>query len=207
MSTDLRTSVIPDELLQRIFANLVNKSRRHNSSRESRKKLDAFRSLLRHLPEITHRSTWEEVRPLVQDMDEFTALETEEERVAVFEKVIKRLKEKRDEQRRYRDNDSDRRREKEESVHRDGKHDSRGRRHYDEDDQDRSRERSRHLSQERSDRDLDYRKSHTRSRSYSRRDELDYGGDDAREGRGSKRRSEEDTRPGERKVRGLKPIY
>jgi pre-mRNA-processing factor 40 len=194
MSKDIRTSAIPDDILQRIFNHLVNKKRRHTSSRESRKSSDAFRSRLRHMQEITHRSTWDEIRPLVQDTEEFIALENEEERLAVFEKVSRRLKEKRDEQRRHH-GESDRRREKED--YRDSRHDSRSRRRYD--DEEGSRERSRPRSNERLDRDGDYRRSHSRSRSYTRRDELNYGGDESKDGR-SKRRTDEELHTPERKV-------
>ena len=188
MSTDQRTSVIPNNLLERIFENLVNKSRRHASSRQSKKRLDSFRSLLRHMAEVIYVSTWDEIRPLVVNKEEFKALESEEERVLVFEKVIRRLKEKRDEEKRYRDSS---RREREESTHRDGHHDSKSGRRYEDDEYSRpqSRERRDH-SREATD------KSRDRSRSYSHRDELDY--DDR-----PKRRNEGDLRPGDRKVRDL----
>jgi len=184
MSTDQRTSVIPNDLLKRIFENLVNKSRRHASSRQSRKKPDAFRSLLRHMSDVTYDSTWDEIRPLVLNKEEFKALESEEERLVVFEKVIRRLKEKRDEEKRYRESS---RRDREESAHRDGRHDSKSRRRYEDD------EYSRPRSLERTDQSRDRDKYRDRSRSYSRREELDY--DDR-----PKRRGEDDLRPGDRKV-------
>ena len=208
MSIDQRTSVIPDELLQRIFTNLVNKSRRHASSRQSRKKPDAFRSLLRHMPEVTYESTWEEIRPLIVNKDEFKAIESEEERVIVFDKVIRRLKEKRDEDKRYREREGSARgsgkRERDESTHGDSRHDSKSRRRYEDDEYDRSREPSRPRSRERRDsrdrgRDRD-RKDRDRSRAYSYHNDLDRG-DSPRRDRSSKRRSEEDLRPGDRKVR------
>lgn len=202
MSSDHRTSVIPPPLLQRIFTNLVNKSKRHASSR-SRKKPDAFRSLLRHIPEVTYDSTWESIRPLVEKSEEYLALESDEERIAVFDKVIRRLKEKREEEKRYREREGSARaskRDRDESAHRDSRYDSKSRRRY-EDGYDRSRERSRHRSRERTsqsrDRDHDRdRRYRDRSRGYSRRDELDYGDGKDR----SKRRSEEDVQSGERKV-------
>jgi pre-mRNA-processing factor 40 len=190
MSTDQRTSVIPNDLLKRIFENLVNKSRRHTSSRQSRKKPDAFRSLLRHMSEVTYESTWDEIRPLVVNKEEFKALELEEERLVVFEKVIRRLKEKRDEEKRYRESS---RRDREESAHRDGRHDSKSRRRYEDD------EYSRPRSLESTDQSRDREKYRDRSRSYSRREELDY--DDR-----PKRRSEDDLRPGDRKVPRLRTM-
>src|ERR1700738_1862101 len=114
MSSDQRTSVIPSSLLERIFANLVNKSRRH-ASRASRKPGDSLRSLLRHMPEVQHASPWDTIRPLIANKEEFKAVESEEERLAVFDKVIRRLKEKREEDRRY-PRDDPRKREREETL-------------------------------------------------------------------------------------------
>jgi len=200
MSTDLRTSVIPDPPLQRIFANILKKNQRH-SNRPSRKKADAFRSLLRHMPEVTYESTWEAIRPLVANTEEFKALETEEERIIVFEKVIRRLKEKRDEEKRYREREGsarDSKRDREESRHRDRDRDG-SRRGYD-DDRDRSPGRSRARSRERSQHSRDYdreRNDRDRSRSYSKMDEIEP------RDRSSKRRSEEDLR-GDKKVHPLR---
>jgi pre-mRNA-processing factor 40 len=215
MSSEPRTSMIPAQLLERIFTNLVNKFRRY-SSRQSRKKPDAFRSLLRHLSEVTYDSTWEIIRPLVAEKEEFKALESEEERVAVFDKVIRRLKEKRDEERKYRERDESTRvskRERGESVQRDGLHESKSRRRYEDDEWERSRdrsqprspERSRPRSRDRKDRSRDRdpirerekERYRDRSRGYSRRDELDY--EEPSRDR-SKRRSDNDLRAGERKV-------
>lgn len=206
MSSDQRTSVIPGELLQRIFANLVNKSRRHASSRAPRRKADAFRSLLRHMSEVTYDSTWDEIRPLVVNKDEFKALESEEERVIVFEKVIRRLKEKREEEKRYREVEGSARsskRERDESTHRDSRHESKARRRYEDDEYDRSREPSRPRSRERrGSRDRSRDRGHSQrdaTRSYSRHEDFDRA-DSPRRDRSSKRRSDEDLRPGDRKV-------
>lgn len=197
MLTDQRTSVIPPELLERIFQNLVNKARRHGSSRESRKKSDAFRSLLRHMPEVRYDSTWDTIRPLVLTKDEFKALESEEERIAVFDKVIRRLKEKREEEKRYREHERGSKREREGSTHRSDRHDSKSRRPYDDEERSRSRPRSTNRDENSKDKDRSYR---DRERDYSRRDELEYR-DESERDRGSKRRSEEDLRQGDRKVR------
>ena len=200
MATDQRTSAISGPLLERIFANLIKKSQRHTSSRPSRRKADAFRSLLRHTPEVTYDSTWEAIRPLVANEEEFKAVESEEERVVVFDKVIRRLKEKREEEKRYREREGSARagkREREESSHRERDPDSsRGRRKF-EDDYDRSPGRSKARSRERTegsrdrnhDRDKKYR---DRSRSYSRMDEIE--GPRKDQERSAKRRSDEDLR-------------
>jgi pre-mRNA-processing factor 40 len=194
MSTDLRTSVIPSELLERIFANLVNKARRHAASRQSRKKPDAFRSLLRHMPEVTYDSTWEIIKPLVINSEEYNAIESDEERIAVFDKVIRRLKEKRDEDRRYREGSArgSARREYEESTHRDSK----PRRRYEDDEYDRSRPRSRERGEYPRERDHDRERRYSdRPREYARSEYSD----EARRDRSVKRRGEEDL-AGERKV-------
>ena len=205
MATDHRTSIIPEALLERIFTNLVRKSQRHSSNRPSRKKSDAFRSLLRHMPEVTYESTWEAIRPLVVDKEEFKAVESEEERAVVFEKVIRRLKEKREEEKRYREGEGSTRgpskRDRDESSHRDRERE-RSRRRY-ENDHDRSPGRSRALSRERNDHPKGYdrdRKYRDQSRSYSRMDEIEYAGESRKDrDRSSKRRSEDDIR-GDKKV-------
>jgi pre-mRNA-processing factor 40 len=157
MASDQRTSAIPSTLLQRIFANLVKKTQRH-LSRSSRKKSDAFRSLLRHLPEIAYDSTWEQIRPLVEKTEEYISIDSEE-RLVVFDKVIRRLKEKRDEQR-YRER---------------SRHDDTPRRRYDESPR-RSRERSAH-------RDSDRRHSRMAEIKYSDPDRKRRSSDDPREER------------------------
>jgi FF domain len=164
------------------------------------------------MPEVTYESTWDTVRPLVANKDEFKALDSEEERIAVFDKVIRRLREKRDEEKRYREQEGSARgsskREWEESTHRDGRHESKSRRRYEDDDYEQSRERSQARERERGrsrDRDHDKEKYRERSRGYSHRDEFDYV-DEPRRERSSKRKSEENLRPGDRKVPKLKDI-
>ena len=49
------------------------------------------------MPEVQHDSPWDTIRPLIANKEEFKAVESEEERLAVFDKVIRRLKEKREE--------------------------------------------------------------------------------------------------------------
>jgi pre-mRNA-processing factor 40 len=200
MSTDPRTSVIPEPLLQRIFANLVKKSQRHSSDRPLRKRSNDFRSLLRHMPEVTYESTWEVIKPLVADSEEYKALESEEERITVFDKAIRRLKEKREEEKRYREREGSAResskRDREESRHRDRDRE-RSRRRY-EDDYDRSHVASRARSREKNDhfkdRDRD-RKYRDRSRSYPKMEEIEYSEEPRKDqDRRSKRRSEDDLR-------------
>lgn len=68
---------------------------RHQQERHARRKIDALRSAMKHLdPPIEVADTWEQVRPRIQKLEEFTVLEPEELRKTAFEKFIRRLKEK-----------------------------------------------------------------------------------------------------------------
>ncbi|KAJ3034790.1 hypothetical protein HDV00_004652 [Rhizophlyctis rosea] len=84
-----------DELLEKALAKSKDEQRR--AERKLRKKLDAFKHILKRVePRITVVSTWEEVRPQVEHKSDFQALE-EPQRVEAFEKYIARLKEKAEE--------------------------------------------------------------------------------------------------------------
>jgi hypothetical protein len=151
------------------------------------------------MPELVYDSLWEEIRPLVVEKEEFKALDSEEERVIVFDKVVRRLKEKRAEEKRYREREgSVHKRDRRESSPREGsvrrrdrddspqhRRDSKTHRRYEEDDRGREGSRLREASQDRRDRDYGYR---------DRRDE------DSRQSQTFKRRSDEDLHPGDRKV-------
>jgi hypothetical protein len=65
--------------------------RRRERSRQKRE--EHFRASLRHLePRLGPNATWEEVRPRVENKSSFLAIETEEERIAIFEQYINKLK-------------------------------------------------------------------------------------------------------------------
>lgn len=68
---------------------------KHQAERRRRKAIDALRSEIRHLePPVRINDTWEDVRTRIERSEAYEAVETEEDRLAAFEKVIKRLEEK-----------------------------------------------------------------------------------------------------------------
>ncbi|KAJ5243129.1 uncharacterized protein N7469_001456 [Penicillium citrinum] len=109
MTADRRTSKIDPDILQLIFQRIQekavrrNEEEKHAADRHQRRAVDALRSRIKHLePPVRVSDTWDEVKPRLEKYEEYKALETDELREAAFEKVIRRLKEK-DE-----DNDRDR---------------------------------------------------------------------------------------------------
>lgn len=109
MTADRRTSKIDPDILQLIFQRIQekavrrNEEEKHAADRHQRRAVDALRSRIKHLePPVRVSDTWDEVKPRLENYEEYKALETDELREAAFEKVIRRLKEK-DE-----DNDRDR---------------------------------------------------------------------------------------------------
>lgn len=92
---------LPVEHLQFIFNQLLTKAElrakeeKRRLERKQRKRLEPFRHLLKHGPfQIQLGSTWEEVRPQLENALEFIELDNEEDRISCFEKHIKRLQEK-----------------------------------------------------------------------------------------------------------------
>ncbi|KAL8941863.1 MAG: hypothetical protein Q9211_001634 [Gyalolechia sp. 1 TL-2023] len=104
MDTDRRTSNLPPDTLDLIFARLHEKVIRrteddkHASERHQRRAIDALRSKIKHLstPPMTAATTWESIRPQIAHLDEFKALESDDLRKQAFDKVIRRLREKED---------------------------------------------------------------------------------------------------------------
>ncbi|KAL8938900.1 MAG: hypothetical protein Q9216_003644 [Gyalolechia sp. 2 TL-2023] len=102
MATDRRTSNLPTDTLDLIFARLHEKVIRrteddkHASERHQRRAIDALRSKIKHLstPPVTVTTTWETIRPQIAHLDEFKALESDDLRKQAFDKVIRRLREK-----------------------------------------------------------------------------------------------------------------
>ena len=100
MLTDRRTATIDKDALHLIFDRLQekvqkrNEEERHAADRHKRRAVDALRSVIKHLePPVRITDNWEEVQPRVEKAPEFQALD-EEGRLAAFDKVIKRLREK-----------------------------------------------------------------------------------------------------------------
>lgn len=101
MQTDTRTASMSPDDLSLIYSRLREKilkraeEDKHHAERHQRRAMDALRSCIKHLdPPVLARDTWETVRPRVEKLDEFAAVESEDARQSAFEKVVKRLREK-----------------------------------------------------------------------------------------------------------------
>ncbi|KAI5305168.1 hypothetical protein KEM56_005100 [Ascosphaera pollenicola] len=101
MTSDRRTSKIDSDILHLLFDRLKEKvikrseDEKHAADRHERRAIDALRSRIKHLePPVRVTDTWDQVKPRVEKTDEYRALESEESRIAAFDKVIRRLKEK-----------------------------------------------------------------------------------------------------------------
>lgn len=110
MDSDRRTVKIDRGILQFIFDRLREKTLRraeeekHAASREQRRAIDALRSRIKHLePPVQTSDSWHQVRPRVEKLEEYRALDSDEFRRIAFEKVIRRLKEKEEDAERERD--------------------------------------------------------------------------------------------------------
>ncbi|KAI5779226.1 hypothetical protein EDC01DRAFT_621657 [Geopyxis carbonaria] len=93
---------------------------RHQQERHQRRRIDALRSVIRHLePSVEVNDTYEKIRPRIQNTEEFRALDSEDLRRTAFEKHIRRIKDKqedREKERERRDNrDKERNRRREDS--------------------------------------------------------------------------------------------
>lgn len=75
-------------------AKIKIKEEKRKEEKRLKKKMEIFKYTLKKAnPPITVTSTWEEIKPRFENKSEFQALQ-EENRIEVFEKYIKRLKEK-----------------------------------------------------------------------------------------------------------------
>lgn len=117
--SDRRTRDFATDTLELIFQRLLEKVKKredddkHASERHTRRAIDALRSRIKHLddPIVRSSSLWEDVKPRLERMEEYKALETDEQRKQAFDKVIRRLKEKDEDaerKREYRDRGRDR---------------------------------------------------------------------------------------------------
>lgn len=101
MRTDRRTATIDQDTLQLIFDRLQEKllrrteDEKHAANRQQRRAIDLLRSRIKHLePPIQANDTWEDVKPRIEKMEEYRAVESEDARRSAFEKAVRRLKEK-----------------------------------------------------------------------------------------------------------------
>lgn len=68
---------------------------RHAAGRHQRRAVDALRSRIKRLePPVRPGDTWDQVRPRVEKLEEYRAIESDELRESAFDKVIRRMKEK-----------------------------------------------------------------------------------------------------------------
>ena len=99
--SDRRTANFDADILQLIFQRVQEKALRRNeeekhaADRHQRRAVDALRSRIKRLdPPVRPGDTWEQVQPRVERLEEYKAIESDELRQSAFEKVIRRLKEK-----------------------------------------------------------------------------------------------------------------
>ncbi|KAF3909812.1 hypothetical protein ABW21_db0202393 [Orbilia brochopaga] len=77
-----------------------NEEDRHQADRQQRRRVDALRSAIKHLdPPVSVSDTWTQIRPRLLKLEEFKAIDSEELRQSAFDKFIRRLKEKLDDDR------------------------------------------------------------------------------------------------------------
>lgn len=91
---------------------------RHQQERHQRRRVDALRSVIRHLePAVEVNDTYEKIRPRLEKTEEFRALELEDLRRSAFDKHIRRLKDKQEEREKDRER-KEKEKEKEKDRHR-----------------------------------------------------------------------------------------
>ncbi|KAL5118315.1 U1 snRNP protein [Pleosporales sp. CAS-2024a] len=140
MRTDPRTANIDEQSMHSIFNYVMAKVKkreeddRRDEEHNERYAMDALRSVIKRLePPVSPSETWEVVRPRVEKTDEYRALKSDTLRESVFDKYMRRLKEKegdrRDRSRRdERDRERDRDRRERDREYRNGHSDSHRRR-------------------------------------------------------------------------------
>ncbi|KAI9886448.1 MAG: hypothetical protein M1823_001766 [Watsoniomyces obsoletus] len=136
VEADRRTAQMDRELLQLIFERMHEKTVRrseddkHQAERQQRRMVDVLRSKIKHLdPPVGMDDTWDDVRPRIEQFEEYRVLDNDELRRSAFEKVVRRLKEKEEDaqlERTRREKERERERslaEKASSTHRHGERD------------------------------------------------------------------------------------
>jgi pre-mRNA-processing factor 40 len=125
MRTDPRTANIDEQSMHSIFNYVMAKVKkreaddRRDEEHNERYAMDELRSVIKRLePPVALSDTWEVVRPRIEKTDEYRALKSDTLRESVFDKFLRRLKDRetdrrdrsrRDERDRERDRDRDRR--------------------------------------------------------------------------------------------------
>ncbi|KAJ3338720.1 PRP40 pre-mRNA processing factor 40 [Gonapodya sp. JEL0774] len=182
--SDERVTSVDKNTLRKVYEEQLEraihriKEDKRKEERRIRKRMDYFKALLKKVdPPLSGESVWEDVRPLIEDKRDFLDL-TEEQRIEVFDYVVKKLR-KKEGGRGGGGDDSDEEEDEreEERRRRDGR---------DRDRKDRDRERERERDRDRSRRDDD----RDRERDRDKIDRRDRSRDREREAREKKLRHE-----------------
>ncbi|KAH6532153.1 hypothetical protein HBI07_158470 [Parastagonospora nodorum] len=120
MRIDPRTANIDEQSMHSIFNYVIAKVKkreeddRRDEEHNERHTMDALRSIIKRLdPPVSVTDTWEVVRPRVEKTDEYRALKSDTLRESVFDKYMRRLKDKESDRRdRSRRDDRDRERDR-----------------------------------------------------------------------------------------------
>ncbi|KAI1401576.1 hypothetical protein F4819DRAFT_457938 [Hypoxylon fuscum] len=105
LKNDRRTANIDGDIMKLIFERLQEKKSKRSdedkhSERQQRRAIDNLRSYIKHLePPITAEDTWEKVRPRLARATEFQAVQSEDARRGAFEKVLRRVRDREEEDR------------------------------------------------------------------------------------------------------------
>jgi pre-mRNA-processing factor 40 len=95
MKDDRRTANIEPDVLKLIFDRERDKRPKRDEDRHQRRAIDDLRTYLKRMePPISSTDTYEKVRPLMSQAEEFLAVRSEDGRRAAFDRHIRRLKEK-----------------------------------------------------------------------------------------------------------------
>jgi pre-mRNA-processing factor 40 len=94
---------------------------KNQAEKRRRKAIDALRSEIRHLePPVRVTDSWDDIRPRVESLSAYAAIDIEDDRLSAFAKVIKRLQEKEEE---YKKEAEEKKRDREHREHRDRERD------------------------------------------------------------------------------------
>jgi pre-mRNA-processing factor 40 len=101
MRKDPRTANIDEQSMQSIFNYVLAKVKkraeddRRDEEHNERSAMDNLRSVIKRLePPVASTDTWEVVRPRVEKTDEYRALKSDNLRESVFDRYMRRIKEK-----------------------------------------------------------------------------------------------------------------
>lgn len=129
VQADRQIAAYDKETLRLIYDRVIAKvqeraeKERHKAERAARHQMDDLRSRMKKLnPPVEVDDTWEQVRPRLEKYDEYRALETDDLRRAAFDKHIRRLKEKEEDDRRSKDRERERDRTRDRDRERDRDH-------------------------------------------------------------------------------------